>query len=183
MAYKIKTAFVGGRVKAGTFEKLIKQKRKAAKKMMNRLGNLLYRRVLANVTKSPIPTSTLTSRGSPYSLKHSKIQTSKLGGLKHYQIMTRSGKLAESLDYAVVDSRFGSRQILYIYFKKNAPDYVKLIVKGPPTSKIIHGRDVINETLSRTNKDETIALLRKHLEESDVILTQKDIRKILRFKR
>lgn len=180
MAYKIKTAFVGGRVKAGTFEKLIKQKRKAAKKMMKRLGNLLYRRVLANVTKSPMPTSTLKRLGNPYAKKHSKIQTSRLGGLKHYQIMTRNNKLAESLDYAVVDSRFGSRQILYIYFKKNSPAYVKYVVKG---TKYMYGRDVINETLSRTNKDETIALLRKHLEESDVILTQKDIRKILRFKR
>ena len=182
MAYKIETSFTGGRVKVGAFEALIRKKRKASKKEMNRLGNILFRRVMKNITKPPIPLDELRRRGHPYAKRHSRIQTSKLGGLKSYQIMTRSSGLADSLEYSVVDSRFGSTQTLYIYFRRDAPDHVKWVVKGTRFTKM-HPRDVINETLAKTNKAETIKFLRDQLEASDVILNQKEIRKIVRIGR
>ncbi len=180
MAYKIKT-FTKGRVSAGRIRKLKKDKRKASNLQLERLGRILFNRVMYNISKPSIPLSTLAYRGFPYSKKRNRsINTSKLGGLKNYQIMTRSGKLSESLDYSVVSSQFSSQQILYIFFKPNSPAYVKYVIQG---TEIMFGRDVINETLSRTNKDEVIDFISSGIKNSDAVLNQRDIRKLLRFGR
>ena len=182
MAYAIKTSFGKGRVSVGAFKNLTKKKRKKAKTQLNRIGKLLYRRVLLNITKPAMSHSQLNRLGNPYAKSGGRIiRSSKLGGLKSYQIMTRSGDLAKSLDYAVIDSRFGSRQSLYIYFdeeKNDAREYIKSVIKG---SNLLVGRDVINETLSKTNRTETIKFMREHIEQSEMMFTQKDIRKILRI--
>jgi|TARA_Y100000289_G_scaffold14595_1_gene13703 hypothetical protein len=180
MPYKIKTITKRGRVKAGAVSKLRKEKRRQSKIQMERLGNILYRRVLQDITKPAIPLGRLRALGHPYAKKHGSIQTSKLGGLKSYQIMTRTGKLAESLDFKVVSSKMGSQQTLYVFFKKDSPAYVKHVVKG---TKFMLGRDVINEVLSKTNRQHTIKFMTQHLMNTGTVLNQKDIRKILRIGR